>query len=304
MKKLTQEEFIEKSKIKHNNKYDYSKVNYINNHTKVCIICPEHGEFWQTPHDHKDGGYGCPQCAGNVLCSVEKFIEKAKAIHGDKYDYSKVKYKNANTKVCIICPEHGEFWQTPHSHTAMKQGCPKCAGVKKLTQEEFIERCKEVHHNYYSYDKLKYINTDTKILVTCPKHGDFLTSPLNHLYAGSGCPKCHFSKNESIINWYLRQNNIFFEAQKRFPSCRDKRALPFDFYLPDYNLCIEFQGEQHYIPWRKGNEVILKLKKMQEHDKIKRDWCSKSENPNLLEIKYTDDVIKVLNENLKGETDG
>lgn len=300
MKKLTQEEFIEKSKIKHNNKYDYSKVNYINNHTKVCIICPIHGEFWQTPHDHKDGGYGCPKCAGNILYSTEEFVKKAESIHNNKYDYSKVEYKNAYTKVCIICPIHGEFWQTPHMHL-MGQGCPICNGNIKLTQEEFIKRCKEVHNNRYDYSKTIYKNTNTRICVICPKHGEFFPTALNHLYSGSGCPNCNFSKNENIINSYLKKNNIKFETQKRFETCKAKRTLPFDFYLPDYNLCIEFQGEQHYKPWRKGENVLLKLKTVQEHDKIKKDWCSKEENPNLLEIKYTDNVIKVLNENLKGE---
>ena len=114
-KRKSNDEFIGEAQLIHHNKYDYSKVEYANNKTKVCIICPEHGEFWQTPSDHLNGK-GCPQCAGNVRCDKDTFIEKAKHTHNDRYDYSKVEYVNAHTKVCIICPEHGEFWQTPNNH--------------------------------------------------------------------------------------------------------------------------------------------------------------------------------------------
>ena len=111
---MNTKEFIEKAKRIHGDKYDYSKVKYVNNRTKVCIICPEHGEFWQRPTSHLKGCicYRCSQKAKakkQKKSSTNEFIEKAKKIHGDKYDYSKVEYINAKTKVCIICPEHGEF---------------------------------------------------------------------------------------------------------------------------------------------------------------------------------------------------
>lgn len=132
-KKLTTEEFIKKSRKIHGDKYDYSKVNYVNNHTKVCIICPEHGEFWQKPMSHLEG-HGCVKCyaqdcADRFSFTTEEFIEKARVIHGDKYDYSKVKYVNSYTKVCIICPKHGEFWQEPHWHLK-GGGCPVCKESK------------------------------------------------------------------------------------------------------------------------------------------------------------------------------
>ena len=121
----TTDEFIAKAKKIHGDKYDYSKVNYVNNYTKVCIICHEHGEFWQTPGAHLRG-QGCPKCKSKKqTCTTDEFIAKAKKIHGDKYDYSKVEYVNRKTKVCIICPKHGEFWQTPSAHLR-GQGCPKC----------------------------------------------------------------------------------------------------------------------------------------------------------------------------------
>ena len=125
--------FIEKARQIHNDKYDYSKVNYVNSRTKVRIICPTHGEFWQTPHNHLKG-YGCAECGKEKShlpkMTTEDFIVKSKEIHGNKYDYSKACYKTCDTKVCIICPEHGEFWQTPSNHIN-GSGCPKCANEKR-----------------------------------------------------------------------------------------------------------------------------------------------------------------------------
>lgn len=129
------EEFLRKSKIIHGDKYDYSKVIYTKSNKKVCIICPKHGEFWQTPVDHLQGK-GCFKCAidkhaENDKFTKEEFINKARMIHGDKYDYSKVEYINSITPICIICPKHGEFWQIPNNHLRGK-GCSICQQKKDL----------------------------------------------------------------------------------------------------------------------------------------------------------------------------
>jgi len=121
MKRLTTEEFIKKAKEIHGDRYDYSKVNYITAKTKVCIICPKHGEFWMEPVNHLSG-QNCPKCVGGVRLTKEEFITKANEVHNNKYDYSKVDYVNSQTKVCIICPEHGEFWQTPEKHIIRMHG--------------------------------------------------------------------------------------------------------------------------------------------------------------------------------------
>ena len=143
-KKLTTEEFIEKAREVHGDKYDYSKVEYVNTHVKVCIICPKHGEFWQTPHDHLKSE--CKECynekRGDLSRSnAEEFIKKAKLIHGDKYDYSKVNYLNNRTNVIIICPIHGEFTQTPNTHLN-GSGCYQCnkhnGGVKQKFNKDFF----------------------------------------------------------------------------------------------------------------------------------------------------------------------
>ena len=147
-KRKSNDEFIGEAQLIHHNRYDYSKLEYVNNKTKVCIICPDHGEFWQIPSDHLNGK-GCPQCAGNLRYNKDTFVEKAKIIHNDRYVYSKVEYVNAHTKVCIICPEHGEFWQTPNNHLN-GNGCPLCKNRKigdvlRDTVEGFIEKSNELN---------------------------------------------------------------------------------------------------------------------------------------------------------------
>ena len=151
--KPTTEDFIRKAKEVHGSKYDYSKVEYVNAATKVCIICPIHGEFWQTPANHLMGN-GCSKCAGRNI-TTEDFIEKARKVHGDKYDYSKVEYKASKGKICIICPEHGEFWQMAQSHLA-NHGCPKCSFDKAKMQ--FIARAKKAYGGKYDYSKVEYSN--------------------------------------------------------------------------------------------------------------------------------------------------
>ena len=133
-KQLTTEKFIERSNIKHNFKYDYSKSFYIKSKEKVCIICPIHDEFWQQAGKHMNGD-GCPKCARNAQHTTESFIRKAKQIHGDKYNYSLVEYKGANVKVEIICKKCGKhFKQTPNNHINQQNGCPFC-NESKLEKE-------------------------------------------------------------------------------------------------------------------------------------------------------------------------
>lgn len=122
----------------------------------------------------------------------EEFIRKARNIHGDKYDYSKVDYKGSSNKVCIICPIHGDFWQNPTSHL-QGHGCPECVGLKKWDTAKFITKARGVHGNKYDYSKTQYINKRTKVIITCPIHGDFTQIPYNHII-GQGCPQCGLEK--------------------------------------------------------------------------------------------------------------
>lgn len=219
-----------------------------------------------------------------------KFINKAKKIHGEKYNYNKTNYINSHKKITIICTEHGEFEQTPDSHLS-GSGCPKCAGKNKTT-EDLINQFNIVHGtNRYNYNKVNFINNKTKIIINCEKHGDFTTLPSNHL-SGKGCPICKESRGEKLIREYLINEDINFTQQKKFPDCKYINVLPFDFYLPDLNTCIEFNGEQHYKPIKLfGGEA--NLIKIQKRDKIKKEYCLKNNIP-LIIIKYDDNINKIL----------
>ena len=209
------ENFINKAKQIHNDKYDYSKVNYVNSKTKVCIICPKHGEFWQEPRHHLSK-HGCPMCGKEnsdrkQSLTLNEFIEKSNQIHNGKYRYDKVNYVNAETKVCIICPKHGEFWQAPHSHLR-GQGCPKCGRERninsiKITNEAFIEKATQIHGGKYDYSKCIYKDSNTKVKIICPKHGEFWQIASSHLN-GHGCVKCANIGKLNTISDFINLSNI------------------------------------------------------------------------------------------------
>jgi len=286
-KLLTQNDWISRFKEIHGDKYDYSKINYINNSTKVCIICPEHGEFWQTPDNHFFGKHGCDKCGGTYNYTTKEFIEKVKKIQGDKYDYSKVDYKGTHIKVCIICPEHGEFWQKPIAHLH-GYGCSKCTNNYNYTTEEWIEKANFIHKNRYNYDKVNYINNSTKVCIICPEHGEFWQTPLSHIQ-GKGCSHCKTSIIEREVMEILNDKNIIFKHNsKPFEWLKDKGKLQLDFYLPDYNIAIECQGIQHFFPISYfGGEK--EFEKLIYRDKIKKKLCKKN-NILLYYINYDEDV--------------
>ena len=271
-------QFLNKARSVHGDKYGYDKVEYYGVHTKVCIICPEHGDFWQSPGNHLHGN-GCPKCGYNTTAdsrrlSLSDFIKKANEIHNCKYDYNKVDYKDSNTKVCIICSKHGEFWQKPASHT-QGRGCPKCYADKareRLTssKEDFIKKAKEKHEGKYDYTKVKYDGTKTKVCIICSKHGKFWQTPSNHLH-GKGCPKCNLSHLERDVMNYLDGVGITYIYQKHF-DWLGRQSL--DFYLPDYNVGIECQGGQHFFPveYFGGEDGLIKR---QKYDKRKKKICEK-----------------------------
>ena len=314
-KKLTLEEFIKKANEIHGiGRYDYSKVKYININTEIYIICKNHEKpfkFRQLPSAHLIG-QGCYLCSNKLAhdkqrMTKEEFIKRAREIHGDKYDYSKVEYINYGTEVIIICHNHDEsyeFKQTPRDHLN-GHGCKKCAYEKiadklRMSLEEFIQRANEVHGvGTYNYSKVNYVNMNTDVIIICPKHGEFPQTPRDHL-SGCGCLKCNFSKGEIIINDYLIKNNIKFEEQKTFKDCKYINKLRFDFYIPQYNLCIEFDGQQHFIPVDFTSSLTEKqklenFKQLKTRDKIKTDYC-KSNNINLLRIRYDENVEEKLTE--------
>lgn len=232
--KLTQEQFINKAKDKHNNYYDYSLVNYINATTKVQIICPKHGIFEQQPSNHLFG-QRCIKCMGdNVrnarISNTEDFIKKAKKVHGNKYDYSLVRYKTGKDKVIIICPTHGEFLQTPfaHSSPSMKQGCPYCNISKG---EDEIEK-------YLIKNNIEYINQH--VFVDCinpktskklpfdfylPKHNILIEYQGEQHYKKTG----HFERNAGGFEGVQYRDNI----KKKY--CQNKEIKFIEISYKDFN---------------------------------------------------------------------
>ena len=236
--------FISKAIKIHGDKYEYSKVNYVNAKTKVTIICKTHGEFTQTPSNHLNR-YNCQKCANNFKGNTETFIEKAKQIHGDRYDYSKVNYVNADIHVIIICKEHSEFTQIPDFHINRKCGCPKCSNNVKLDTQIFIEKAMNIHGYKYEYSKVDYINSTTPVKIICKKHGEFRQMPDIHIYQKCGCPSCI---NKTEFKFYEKVKEIYptIKRQYKVDWCKNKLRLPYDFVIEELNIIIEIDGEQHF----------------------------------------------------------
>ena len=281
----------------HGNKYDYSLVEYIGSRSKVKIICSEHGIFEQTPHHHLRGS-GCPICALKIKSekqsmSLQDFINKSKIIHVDFYSYDNVEYINNKTKLTIVCNKHGDIDIAP-SHHFNVFGCSKCSNNYNQTNLEYIKEVSKIHNNFYDYSLVEYINNKSDILIMCPIHGTFSQNPYHHKN-GSKCPHCNESKGENMILNFMKENKIKYIRQHKFDECINIRRLPFDFYLPDYNTCIEFDGEQHFksIKYFGGEECFIKIKK---RDEIKNNYCS-TNNIRLIRISYNN--ITKINEILE-----
>ena len=246
------QEFISKAKNVHREKYDYSLVNYKNNHTKIKIICKKHGSFLQSPKDHISGR-GCPLCGrersnedikSRIMFSRDKFIKRADEVHGDRYDYSLVNYKDTRTKVEIICKEHGSFFQSPNKHM-QGRGCPSCGRERTaehnfLTLDDFIRKAKNVHGDKYDYSKSLYTGADNKLEITCVKHGKFEQTPHNHL-KGTNCPSCgaSISKPEIKLKDFIRS---FYKGEIITNSKNIIPPMELDIFVPTLNLAIEFNG--------------------------------------------------------------
>ena len=283
------EEFIQKANIvygKDIENYDFSKTIYIDSKKLVTIICIKHNvEFEQTPNRFLQG-HGCKICSGNKS-NKEEFIKKSNLIEQHKnknYDYGKFIYIDDSTKGIIICPIHGEFYITPNAHLN-GIGCSECSRNKKSNIVEFIKMANLIHDNYFDYSLFIYINARTKGIIICPIHGKFEMTPDLHIRAGCGCRKCNKSKGELKIEQTLKKYDIKYISEKTFENCYDYNKLPFDFYLPKLNICIEYQGKQHYqIIKYFGGEKEFNIRK--KHDEIKYLFCIQN-NISLIQIPYT-----------------
>lgn len=218
---ITQEDFLERCKKAHNDEYDYSNAKYEGSSKKLLITCRKHGDFLQAPVKHW-AGRGCPACKKTKIGSAlkntkESVIEQFKGVHGDKYNYDLVVYVNLDTKVEIVCGDHGPFLQTPANHRKGK-GCPQCAKArvseaKTISKEVWLSRFEKVHGDRYDYSKFSVINGDTPVEMVCRTHGSFMQSPYSHA-AGKGCPSC--ASEASRIRQLIPQEEAFEKLKSRW----------------------------------------------------------------------------------------
>lgn len=297
------EDFVLKANQVHSFKYQYFKDSYTKLSAKTKIKCPEHGFFYQLAGMHTRERQGCPKCGliaigGKKRMSLDDFIRRSNKVHSNKYDYSKVNYKRNNKKVIIVCPIHGEFKQEPQNHLN-GSSCPYCATIEshnlqRKSTEDFIKDSIKVHGDRYDYSKVNYIDVTTHVEIICKKHGKFLQTPNTH-QGGAGCPNCNISRGEELIKQILIKHNIEYFQQKTFRGLRDVGKLKCDFYLPLFNLVIEFNGRQHYevVKAFGGEKGFIDT---QRRDKIKREFLYKK-NIKLLEIHYQEEnVEKIISE--------
>lgn len=186
-KKVTTQDFIDRARAVHGDRYGYAFSVYLSSHTKIFIHCPDHGMFRQSANSHLSGT-GCPDCALNSRTSNKNvFITKATVVHSCKYEYNNVNYINDATKVIVNCKSHGVFLVSPNNHLRGK-GCPRCSGKNKTTKI-IIDEFNKIHGNKYDYSSVKYKGAKKKVKIRCKQHGYFEMEPTNHL-SGQGCPGC------------------------------------------------------------------------------------------------------------------
>ena len=304
IKPKTPELVLKQFEETHGDFYDYSQIDYKGAHTKVKIICPIHGEFYQTPNSHRIGN-GCPDCGHEKMKVsaksksndfIKDFVIRAEQVHGKFYDYSESNIKNSTDKIKIICPNHGEFYQSPDGHL-QGGGCTQCGYEKsseqrRLTIDDFIKRAKSIHGDKYDYSQVQFTGQNDYVNILCPKHGIFSQTVGSHLHGKSGCPICKESRGVKFVTSILRKYNVEYVREKKFKDCVNVsgggkycRQLPFDIFIPSQNTIIEYDGKQHFEPVSifGGEEQFQKQQKL---DKIKNDYC-RDNGIKLIRIPYT-----------------
>lgn len=303
MARLTQEQFITKAKLIHGNKYDYSKVSYINASTKIKIICPNCGEFEQTPKGHLKG-FGCKACAmkyvqSNNRKTQEQIVQEFTKVHSNKYDYSKVSYVDDKTKVIIICPKHGKFEQSPTSHK-QGNGCPYCgkliASEKRIIPfEKFVQNAIAIHKNKFTYFKNEYQTYKKNTLIQCNDCMlTFSTSPQHHAGPeGTGCPNCAisgFNRNKPAYLYYLKittdTNQVLYKIGITNRTVNER------FNLTDLSK-IEIVKQKLYDNGQDALDWETKLKRMYKEYQYKGPDVLSSGNTEL----FTEDIIAMWDNN-------
>lgn len=290
-RKVSEQEYLERMKKQHPNIEVLGK--YVNFKTKVALRCKKDGYEWEaTPNKSLNCNCGCPKCGGSLPLTHNDFVNQMKEINSN-IEFEST-YVNDCTKIkchCLICDNR---WKNTLTHLKIGEDCPICSKLRcsknlARTMKDFKEQLKQINNNIKILSK-KYINGKTKVKCECLTCGHKWEATPDNLLRGKDCPKCYkTSKGErKIINW-LDNNKINYEIQYTFNNCRDKRVLPFDIYIVDYNFLIEYDGEQHFFPVQFAGmslerNVIQYLNTL-KRDSIKNKYC-KDNNIFLLRIPY------------------
>lgn len=299
--------YIDRAKLKHGEKYDYSLVLYTRAHDYIFVTCPKHGNFKLKAYSHLNG-QGCKQCwEESKVLSKESFIKRCKKLHNNFYSYPNLSLTSLKDKISIVCPIHGTFKQEAGSHIHKGSGCFECKKSNQSnTKEELISRFEQIYESgLFNYSLVDYKNLETPITVICTKHGKFLVRPDYFLRKGGQCKKCkkeNASLGERRIIKILSTLGYNVETQVRFKDCKDKNCLPFDVGIIDPKSnkrigLIEFQGRHHY---QESFGKYSSLGYVQKHDIIKKQYCQSNDIP-LLEIPYYKNNLQELIENFIGE---
>lgn len=305
--KITFDEFVKRSNKIFNNRYKYINNGNFDYKRPIKCECLIHGIFNLNPERHITRLSECPKCTEERnKVSIDEFIIKSNIIHNNKYDYSLVTFDTLDDKVDIICPKHGKYCQYATHHLHNKKGCKHCNKENKYNEYllNFIKECNVIHNNKYKYSLVKIKSLSEKVEILCPIHGSFFKRPNEHLNKQSGCQLCSSSKGEKIIRQFLIKNKIKYVEQYKFSECKNIKELPFDFYLPKLNVCVEYDGEQHFKSIDKwgGEDRFNDIKK---NDNIKNEFCLNNKIE-LIRISYkeynkiedilTEKVLMVKNE--------
>ena len=210
VKKYDTSSFIKRSQEIHGDKYSYGNCNYKTIKDYLDIECKKHGPFRQRAESYLLGSEGCKDCYNQKVREHNReerkasFLENSYQVHGNKYDYSKVDYINNSTKIMILCPHHGEFYQTPAAHRVGK-GCQKCGYIQqnnpaKVSLEQFIEKSTAWHGHFYDYSEVKLQSVREHVKIKCPVHGFFWQPAYNHYYLGHGCRQCSYDKHKGYVH--------------------------------------------------------------------------------------------------------
>lgn len=296
-KKKTHEEYVAELAIKNPNVEVVGE--YINAKTKIMFHCLIHDVYWEALPYAPLRGHGCNMCHGEKIHNFktrtnEQYIKELQEVNKDIIVLEN--YIDIRTPILHKCIKHNVTWKASPGNVLKGCGCRKCGGDKNKilfakTHEEYVSELKLLNNNIIVLGT--YINNSTPILHKCLIDGNEWSAAPSWILSGTGCPQCNESKGEKKIREWLVKNNIMYTTQETFNDCKDKLLLPFDFYLQEYNCCIEYDGIQHYEPIEHfGGQDAFEIRK--KHDEIKNNYC-KDNGISLLRIPYYANIEEELN---------